>query len=137
MLFNGYYTGTEGAGELLISATGKITAKFTNNKFSTNKTLYAKWILQHKKGARCKGKQYYIDSDPKKNDEKNKNYPISTYPYMYDAYCGTCKGGITIYAENNKLDKSKPYDIKNYGGQCPRYYCSECNKWIYYSSDWN
>lgn len=135
MLFNGYYTGTEGTGELLISATGKITAKFTNNKFSTNTTLYAKWILQHKRGARCTGKTVVITGERQENDGKNEKY--ANLKYMYDSNCIKCGGEFIIYTDETNLDQGDFHTIKDYGGQCPRYYCSECNGWIYYSSDWN
>lgn len=134
MLFNGYYTGTEGKGELLISATGKITAKFTNNKFSTNTTLYAKWILQHKRGERCTGKTVKITGKRQENDGKNEKY--ANLKYMYDSNCTTCGGKYIIYTDETNLEQGDPHTIKDYGGQCPRYYCSECNKWIFYPSDW-
>lgn len=41
--FGGYYTGTSGAGEQLLSPTGYITSNFTNDRYSSNVTLYAKW----------------------------------------------------------------------------------------------
>lgn len=134
MLFNGYYTETEGAGELLISATGKITAKFTNNRFSKNTTLYAKWILQHKRGARCTGKKMVITGDRQTNDKQNSAF--DSYKYMYEANCISCGGVINMYTNESDLSKGVFHDITNYGGQCPRYYCSECQGWIYYPSDW-
>lgn len=42
--FGGYFTGTSGTGTQLLSPTGYITGNFTNNKYSSNATLYAKWI---------------------------------------------------------------------------------------------
>ena len=41
--FEGYYTDSNGNGTQMISASGYITSSFTNKKYNSNTTLYAKW----------------------------------------------------------------------------------------------
>lgn len=42
--FGGYYTGTSGSGTQLLSSSGYITSDFTSDMYSSDTTLYAKWI---------------------------------------------------------------------------------------------
>lgn len=101
--FGGYYTGTNGTGTQLINASGYITSSFTNNRFSSNATLYAKWTRSFTCAnaggtTTYMGKKWYTVKNTSDYCELVLNSTVgSSSGNTYNASSGTGSGSVYSY----------------------------------------
>ena len=104
--FGGYYTGKNGTGTQLINASGYITSSFTNNRFSSNATLYAKWTRSFTCAnaggtTTYMGKKWYTVKNTSDYCELVLNSTVgSSSGNTYNASTGEGSGSVYSYIKN-------------------------------------